>query len=114
MAAPGHMREAMPTIAAFIDDMRATFGASIINAAVRDGRQWGAMTEQQIADQLQRRQDGGQAAPSAIGGFWAIEGPGGWSYEGTTVIGHPFCAWPRGVKVSDLVLGEPNVKRPKR
>lgn len=31
------MREAMPTVAAWIDELRETFGADTINAAIRNG-----------------------------------------------------------------------------
>lgn len=33
----GSLREAMPNVAAFIDDMRDTFGADVINAQIRRG-----------------------------------------------------------------------------
>lgn len=34
---PPSMREAMPTVTAFIDEMRAVFGADSINASIRRG-----------------------------------------------------------------------------
>lgn len=37
MTKPGSMREAMPTVTAFIDELRAVFGADSINASIRRG-----------------------------------------------------------------------------
>ena len=37
MQKPGNLRADMPSVAAFIDDMRAAFGAETINAAIRAG-----------------------------------------------------------------------------
>lgn len=34
---PGSLRETMPECAAFVDEMRAAFGADTINAAIRGG-----------------------------------------------------------------------------
>lgn len=34
---PGHMRERMPTIAAWIDDLREHFGAEYIDRQIRNG-----------------------------------------------------------------------------
>ena len=39
-----NLREKMPTVAAWIDDMRAAFGADSINTAMRDGLLPGAQT----------------------------------------------------------------------
>lgn len=34
---PGHMRQAMPTVAGWIDELRAEFGAEAIDASIRAG-----------------------------------------------------------------------------
>lgn len=34
---PGHMRQAMPTVAAWIDELRAAFGAEAIDTSIRAG-----------------------------------------------------------------------------
>lgn len=33
----GELRERMPTITAWLDDMRAAFGTDVINASIKDG-----------------------------------------------------------------------------
>ena len=37
MQKPGNLRAEMPTVAGWIDDLRAAFGAETINAAIRAG-----------------------------------------------------------------------------
>lgn len=37
MTKPANLRETMPQVSAFIDDMRAAFGADVINAEIRKG-----------------------------------------------------------------------------
>lgn len=75
----GWMREHMPECSAFIDDLRATFGAAAIDGAIRAGLRDGTFTAMEAGHQ----------------------------------VGAPFCPWPPGVKVGDMVLGPPQVVRPK-
>ena len=37
MSAPANLREVMPLVAAFVDDMREAFGADVINPQIRRG-----------------------------------------------------------------------------
>ncbi len=87
----GALRDAAPTVTAFLDAMRATFGDAEMREAIRQGMRRGT--------------------------FWAVEGPNGHSYEGATVVGNPWCPWPRGVDLRECVIGAPDasvVKRARR
>lgn len=92
MSKPGRLRDVMPDTAVFIDALRETFGRDVIDDAIANGM-------------------AGRPGFHAIENGLEIGTPG--FHE---VPGGPVVQWDadRAVKVGDMVLGEPNVKKGKR
>lgn len=60
MSKPGNLRETMPTVAGWVDDMRTAFGAEAINGAIRAGLQgqptfWASENGVEIGTRDERR-----------------------------------------------------------